>query len=50
MSRHDIDFVALDLAFKHDSGTPVDNSLSKLLDHLLNIAAVHAKLLGDLQG
>ena len=37
MSRHDIDFVTLNLAFEHDGETAVNDPLTKLLDHRLNI-------------
>jgi hypothetical protein len=37
MSRHHIDFVTLDLAFEHDGGTAVNDPLTKLLDHRLNV-------------
>jgi hypothetical protein len=49
MSRHHIDFVALDLAFEHDGGTAIDNALAKLLDHRLNVVAIHVEFLGNLQ-
>jgi hypothetical protein len=49
MSRHDIDFVTLDLASKHDGGTAIDDPLTELLDHRLTVVAVHVEFLGDLQ-
>ena len=49
MSRHHIDFVALDFTFKHDGGTAIDDPLTKLLDHRLNVVAIHVEFLGDLQ-
>jgi hypothetical protein len=44
-----MDFVALDLAFEHHGGTAIDNALAKLLDHRLNVVAIHVEFLGDLQ-
>jgi hypothetical protein len=49
MSRHHIDFVALDLAFEHHNGTAIDDPLTEFLDHHLNVVAVHVEFLGDLQ-
>jgi hypothetical protein len=49
MSRHHIDFVALDLAFEHHGGTAIDNALAKLLDHGLNVVAIPVEFLCDLQ-
>ena len=49
MSRHHIDFVALDLPFESDWRTPINDPLTKLLDHRLDVVAVHVEFLGDLQ-
>ena len=49
MSRHHIDFVALDLAGKGDRGPAVDDPLAELLDHRPGVIVVDIKFLGDLQ-
>ena len=49
MSRHHIDFVALDLARQHDRGAAIDDPLAELLDHRPGVVLVHVELLGDLQ-
>ena len=49
MSSHYIKFVALDLAFEGDGRGVIDDPLAELLDHRLDVAAVHVQLLGDLQ-
>ena len=48
MSCHHIDFVAFDLAFQNNGGTAIDNPLAKLLDHRLDVVAIHVEFLGDL--
>ena len=49
MSRHDIDFVTFDLAFELDGRLCVDDTLAKLLDHVLDITAIKPQFAGDLQ-
>ena len=49
MSRHDIDFVAFDLAGKGDRRPAVDDPLAQLLDHRPGIIFVDIQLFGDLQ-
>ena len=49
MSCYHIDFVALDLAFKNDRRTAINDPLTQLLDHRLDIISVHVEFLGDLQ-
>jgi hypothetical protein len=49
MSCHHIDFVALDLTFEHDRRTAIDDPLTKLLDHRLDVVSVHVEFFGDLQ-
>lgn len=49
MSCNDIDFVAFDLAFEFYGRLSRDDALAKLLDHVLDIAAVEFQLSGDLQ-
>src|SRR4029079_10251588 len=50
MSRHYIDFVALDLPIEHDGGAAIDDPLAEQLDHRLDIVSYHVECLGDLQG
>lgn len=49
MSRHDIDFVAFDLAGKGDRRPAIDYPLAQLLDHRPGIIFVDIQLFGDLQ-
>ena len=49
MSRYHIDFVAFDFPFENHGGATLDDALTKLLDHRLNVAAVHVEFPGDLQ-
>ncbi len=51
MSRHHIDFVALDLPLplQHDRRRAVDDPLSELLDHGPSVILVDVEFLGDLQ-
>ena len=49
MSRHHIDFVALDGAREGNRRAAVDDPLAEQLDHLLDVALVEFELLGDLQ-
>ena len=49
MSRHDIDFVAFDLAGEGNRRPSVDDPLAQLLDHRPGVILVDIKLFGNLQ-
>src|SRR3954466_16173378 len=49
MSRHHIDFVALDLPLQDDRRTTLDDPLAKSPDHRPGVVLVDVELLGDLQ-
>jgi hypothetical protein len=49
MSRHHIDFVALDLALQHHRRTTADDPFAELLDHRPGVILVDIEFLGDLQ-
>jgi hypothetical protein len=49
MSRHDIDFVALDLARERLRRRPVDDPLAESRDHVAGVPLVDVELAGDLQ-
>jgi hypothetical protein len=49
MSRHHIDFVALDLPLQDDRRATLDDPLAELLDHRPGVILVDVELLGDLQ-
>src|SRR5512135_1525260 len=48
MSRHDIDFVAFDLAGERHRRPPIDDPLTELLNHRPGIVLVQVEFLGDL--
>jgi hypothetical protein len=49
MSRHHIDFVALDLALQDDRGATINDPLAESTDHRPGVILVDVQFLGDLQ-
>ena len=48
MSCHHIDFVAFDITGKLDRWLPIDDSLTKLLDHRSGVTRAQIEFLGNL--